>query len=644
MNKKFLILILVIIPLTFVFSQQFFNPFQYGIKTVQEVRIIDNLNFRNEVRERAAQLLNEFYNTSTFKVSGDTIISETGQNVNEAVQNSYGNWENLIKSATDLLLSDCDTLAALGMIEYCHWKTVNVDISGGVLRKIYISPSGYGGPFPRVSPCEKGVGQCLLFFFDRILRILYFGALALGVIFLMWAGILYITKPLEAKNIHQRFIWGILGIIVGITSFTIVIALENWLAGGLTTEVQTGGTVGETVGTAQEGLISIRRIYIDRQEDALYITFDIKPKEGSNYCSITITGKDDTGNNYNIANNLQLSAGTNIEKVFRNLNIPATATELELTFSPGDLICTINPPSYIVKIGQYVAISPAPKIIIDQSTAKIDENKKFSVFVSAEKPCDLTVSFYNLTKGINISSQGPVSISAPQFFSYNIPSDLFDLGDTVRVVFNSSNCEVSVRQLDIRTREIVTTPPTIKKPIIDLTIREITGQQTIYVNIEDLSDLKSILENILGIAVIQRNLYDPPFSMYVTYNVTVDNQSPQNSGSCTIYGRLRGIRINQLSFDKTKAISYTTFNRDFSFTIRYEANREGPYNVPIPLPLPNNLLGFINLELYHYTGACEEVKVNDNNISDQPFNTTYDIETGRFYSPSGNILRDLFGF
>jgi hypothetical protein len=653
MYKKILLLIILITPLTLTFSQPFFNPFQYGIKTVEKVEI-GNENLRKAVREKAAELLNNEYkfknNTTTeiFKVSGESIISvDPNVNVNKFVDEHFDNWTNLIIQAADLVLSNCELLRSYNLVEYCHWKTVRADIQGGKLQEIYIAPSGYSGPFPRVAVCEKGIGQCLLFFFDRALRILYFAALALGVIFLMWAGILYITKPLEAKNIHQRFIWGIIGIIVGITSFTIVIALENWLAGGLATEVPTtggGGEVSGISGPVQEGSVSVRRIYIDRQKDSLYLTFDVKPRSDTDSCGIKIVGKDDTEKLYNIAPNLQLTAGSNIEKVFRGLGIPATATEIELTFSPGDPPCTINPSSHIARIGQYASISPAPRIIIDQSTAKIDESRKFSVFVSAEKQCDLSASFYNLTKGVDLGSALPISISAPQFFNFDLGEE-FNPGDTVRVIFSSTNCEVSVKQLDIRTSKLVTTVPTIKKPIIEIDSNKIKiyGQQTINVSIEELGSLRDILEKV-GIVAAQRNLYDPPFTMYITYNVTSDNQPPLNQGSCTIYGTLRGVKINQFSFDRTKAVSYTTFNKDFSFTINYEANRKGPYNIPIYLPLPNNLLGFIYLKLYYYRGDCEEVKVGGQNIAESPFSTTYDIETGRFYIVPGDLLRGLFGF
>ena len=557
MYKKILLLIILITPLTLAFSQPFFNPFQYGIKTVEKVKVVNNLNFRNAVREKAAELLNEDYLVDRFRAEGDYIkdLDTNAPVSNDVIQNSsYKTWENLIRTASDIILSDCDTVDAIfHSREYCHWKTVKVDVKNGVLQAIYIAPSGYSGPFPRVAVCEKGIGQCLLFFFDRALRILYFAALALGVIFLMWAGILYITKPLEAKNIHQRFIWGIIGIIVGITSFTIVIALENWLAGGLATELATEG--GQVV-------------------------------------------------------SYQPGPGTGIA-------------------SPG---------------GQ-----PLPRLIIDTQTAKIDENKKFSVFASAEQTCNLEIFFYNVTKGDNIGPSPELPVTTlPTFVTVELSKlkGPFDLGDTVRVIFNSRDCIVSVKQLDIRTSKIVAGPPTIKKPIINIYSSKIKiyGQQTINVNIGDLGNLRNILEQALGITVIQRNLYDPPFTMYITYDVTSDNQPPLSQGSCTIYGTLRGVKINQLSLDRTKAVSYTAFNRDFSFTINYEANRRGPYNIPVYLPLPNNLLGFIYLELYNYRGDCEEVKVTGQNIAESPFSTTYDIETGRFYIVPRDLLRGLFGF
>jgi len=63
---------------------------------------------------------------------------------------------------------------------------------------------------------------CLLYYTERFLSFLYILALMLGVIFLSWAGVLYITQPEKSKDIHWRLIFGILGIILALLSFAIV--------------------------------------------------------------------------------------------------------------------------------------------------------------------------------------------------------------------------------------------------------------------------------------------------------------------------------------------------------------------------------------------------------------------------------------
>jgi uncharacterized membrane protein YjfL (UPF0719 family) len=63
---------------------------------------------------------------------------------------------------------------------------------------------------------------CLLYYVQRILSLLYVLALMLGAIFLSWAGILYITQPAKSSEIHKRLIYGVLGIVLAIFSFTIV--------------------------------------------------------------------------------------------------------------------------------------------------------------------------------------------------------------------------------------------------------------------------------------------------------------------------------------------------------------------------------------------------------------------------------------
>lgn len=63
---------------------------------------------------------------------------------------------------------------------------------------------------------------CLLYYLQRFISFLYGLALAMGVLFLVWAGVLYITQPEKTKDIHPKLFYGILGIIIAILSFTIV--------------------------------------------------------------------------------------------------------------------------------------------------------------------------------------------------------------------------------------------------------------------------------------------------------------------------------------------------------------------------------------------------------------------------------------
>ncbi len=70
--------------------------------------------------------------------------------------------------------------------------------------------------------------QCLIFYLHRIIKLLYFLSLTLGVLFLIWAGILYITNqdPEKIGNINKKIFWGITGIVLAILSFFISRVIE----------------------------------------------------------------------------------------------------------------------------------------------------------------------------------------------------------------------------------------------------------------------------------------------------------------------------------------------------------------------------------------------------------------------------------
>jgi hypothetical protein len=64
--------------------------------------------------------------------------------------------------------------------------------------------------------------DCLIYYAERFLSFLYILALMTGVIFISWAGVLYIMQPEKSKDIHLRLVFGIFGIVLAILSFTIV--------------------------------------------------------------------------------------------------------------------------------------------------------------------------------------------------------------------------------------------------------------------------------------------------------------------------------------------------------------------------------------------------------------------------------------
>ncbi len=548
--KKILLLVILLIFSNITFAQvtQYFNPFQWGIKTVQGINVDEGL--RRLIREKMAELLNNRYGEGTFEVRGNSIEStDPNINVNDAVRETYGNWSNLIIEAAELILIDPPP----SLQQYRGFKVLNVQIENGQLEKLYIAPSEYLRGFPTIRECERGIGQCLLFLFDKGLRILYTLSLALGVLFLMWAGILYITKPSQVSDVHKRVQWGIIGIVVGIVSFTIVIGVERWLTGGLA--LQPPSELGPITTDTAQPIPDITQPIPDTTQSIL-------------------------------------PSGT------------ASGT-----------------------------------LIIDTNTAKIDENGRFFVFVSSKDTCELTLTFYNKTKGKNLFSKIEPNIFGSQYIEAELGNHI-EPGDFVRVAFQSNNCNLNITYLDIQYR------PKVEVVVEELPKLTIKGDKLIiyasqYIRVEMPDNLKDALEQLLGITVLQRNIYQPPFSMYIEYEV---QPTPKKNGNCTLYGVMRGTSVSSFNFDKTKATSLYLFNRDFQITLSYEKGKS-LYRVPKYISPPGNTLGFLYIQFYDYKGQCE-VEITNSEFPDKPFSQVFDIETGKIYTPGGsgwNIIKQILG-
>ncbi|MCS7183733.1 MAG: hypothetical protein NZ866_00040 [Patescibacteria group bacterium] len=352
MNKN-LTFVILFLPFIVFAQDYFFNPFQFGIKTTQQVREITDFTFRDKVRQKAAELLNRAYATSgVYVVSGNNIISnDPNRDVNQAVRETYGNWYLLLTQAADeVIKTDSVERQRLAQILGISQESVldlavlNVKIGPNGLEAIYLGPSSQQGILPRVNPCEQGLGQCTLWILVTILKFVYTLALFLAVIFLIWAGILYITAPGETSKTHPRFYYGLLGVIVAVLAFSLVRALERGITGGtFVASDQQGNQQSNNQSQNQ-----VRNIYVDLGSIGYYenkISFVANTNQGN--CNLDVDA-------YNLR-----TRNFDSSRYLIDINNRPQDVELgEIAHQPGDTIrlyfrsnnCRVNIYQYDVRI------------------------------------------------------------------------------------------------------------------------------------------------------------------------------------------------------------------------------------------------------------------------------------------------------
>ena len=70
--------------------------------------------------------------------------------------------------------------------------------------------------------------NCIIYYLEQFLIFCLNLSLILAAIFFSWAGILYITQPQKTNEIHKRIIYGLIGLIFALLSFSIVIIIRNF--------------------------------------------------------------------------------------------------------------------------------------------------------------------------------------------------------------------------------------------------------------------------------------------------------------------------------------------------------------------------------------------------------------------------------
>lgn len=78
--------------------------------------------------------------------------------------------------------------------------------------------------FPSLPPilCKGGFVECFFFVFERILVYTSILAMAFSALMIAWAGFLYMSQPEKSKEIHQRIIWAVVGLVIALLSFALV--------------------------------------------------------------------------------------------------------------------------------------------------------------------------------------------------------------------------------------------------------------------------------------------------------------------------------------------------------------------------------------------------------------------------------------
>lgn len=69
------------------------------------------------------------------------------------------------------------------------------------------------------------------FYLAKFFNLIWPLAIFLASLMLLYAGILYITKPNDIGKAHKMLLWSLVGLVVAILSFAIVKGLENFILG-----------------------------------------------------------------------------------------------------------------------------------------------------------------------------------------------------------------------------------------------------------------------------------------------------------------------------------------------------------------------------------------------------------------------------
>ena len=86
-------------------------------------------------------------------------------------------------------------------------------------------------PLPPIL-CVGNFWECILGFVTLALKFSMWFSMIFATFMLIYAGILYASKPEEAKKTHERIIWAIVGFVIALLSFSLIVLIENLITKG----------------------------------------------------------------------------------------------------------------------------------------------------------------------------------------------------------------------------------------------------------------------------------------------------------------------------------------------------------------------------------------------------------------------------
>lgn len=446
---------------------------------------------------------------------------------------------------------------------------------------------------PRGGVRDRDVGTCVMWLLDKILRVIYTIALFLGIIYLIYAGILYITQPGGAAQTHKQITYGITGVVVAIIAFSLVKAIEISLTGGQFAVSPPTPTPAPAPQPSPAPAPGQSRLSVSNvRAEADYATFTGKVDRGS--CSIPVEVE-------NTSRVLPNSSG-GAENF--TINPRVVRVSLPSGTQPNDNLVLIfkttgqcNVPGLI----SFKAGGGLPRLSISNVNADISK-LTFTGSVN-QGECAVLMQVINTTQGTSEPYEKDF-FDIAKIYSLPLPAGT-KANDRLTLAFGRTDqCQV---------------PSSISltagggfvgqvRPIINIGAPVLVGQQRLVIALPE--NLGAALIEIFDIAFRQSRLYDPPFYLIVSYSVA--SEKPTQAVSCSLDVLVTGARVESFTSQPVIATRIKEFNQPFRLPIQIESGRVN-YTKSIPLGLSNQIIDRVRITALDLRG-CWYQSV-DNNIA-----------------------------